>query len=54
VARLELRTNLERLANGEADAADADLIGRVRDLLHEVYAEQREPESLGIASEEGS
>ncbi|MBU0618105.1 MAG: hypothetical protein KKI02_10345 [Planctomycetes bacterium] len=52
-ARHELQTALQRLSSSEADATDADLIARVRDLLREVYTEQFEPQPVAAPDEEG-
>jgi len=52
-ARSELRATLERLSNGEADPTDIELMGRVRALLREVYAERSEPELAAATGEEG-
>jgi len=52
-ARSELRATLERLSTGEADPTDTELIGRVRDLLREVYAERSEPALAAATDEEG-
>jgi HEAT repeat protein len=51
-ARQELRDSLERLSAGQADATDADLMARVRDLLREIYAEQFEPQPVAGPQEQ--
>jgi hypothetical protein len=52
-ARSELSAKLEQLSSGAADPTDTELIGRVRDLLREVYAERSEPELAAATGEEG-
>lgn len=52
-ARRELPAILKRLASGEADATDGDLIARVRGLLREAYAGQPEVQPLASLGEEG-
>lgn len=52
--RRELRTALERLSTGAAQPTDAELINRVRDLLRELYTEQRQEVSAGSVREENS
>jgi hypothetical protein len=52
-ARSELRAMLARLGTGEHGAMDAELVGRIRDLLRVVYADQNVPASVTAGGEEG-
>lgn len=53
-ARRELRTILEQLSTGAADPTDAELVGKVRELLQEVYTEPGALDAAGALEEDRS
>lgn len=52
--RHELRATLEQLATGAVDAANTEMIAKVRNLLREVYAEPQEPAPTDPSTEKVS
>ena len=52
--RHELRATLEQLATGAVDAANTEMIGKLRTLLREVYADQQGPAPTDASTEEVS